>query len=156
MLRPGFVSLLALLAVTVGCKSTPPGKMERSVMTLAKHSVFIRNKSERNPLQPTEANIASGKEAFTHYCVACHGLDGQNTGVPFADAMSPPVPLLSSPEVQSYTDGQLKWVIDNGIFPSGMPGSKGILSDEEIWSTVLFIRHLPAPGSLGEPSLYDK
>ena len=156
MQRPVSASLLALLTVVVGCKATPPGKMERDVMTWTKHSVFIRNKSERNPLQPTEANIASGKEAFTHYCVACHGMDGQNTGVPFADTMSPPVPLLSSPEVQSYSDGQLKWVIDNGISPSGMPGSKGILSDEEIWSTVLFIRHLPPAGSLGDPPLYDK
>src|SRR5271170_321466 len=156
MLRPASASLFALLAVVMGCKATPPGKMERGVMTWTKHSVFIRNKSERNPLPPTEENIASGKEAFTHYCVACHGMDGQNTGVPFADKVSPPVPLLSSTEVQSYTDGQLKWVIDNGISPSGMPGSKGVLSDEEIWSTVLFIRHLPPAGSLGDPPLYDK
>ncbi len=125
-------------------------------MTWTKHSISVRNKSEHNPLPPTQANIASGREAFTHYCVACHGLDGQNTGVPFADAMSPQVPLLSSQDVQSYTDGQLKWVIDYGISPSGMPGSKGILSDEEIWSTVLYIRHLPVAGSLGDPSLYDK
>jgi mono/diheme cytochrome c family protein len=83
-------------------------------------------------------------------------MDGQNTGVPFADTMSPPVPLLNSPEVQSYTDGQLKWVIDNGLRPSGMPGSKGILSDDEIWSTVLYIRHLPPAGSLGNPPMYDK
>jgi mono/diheme cytochrome c family protein len=156
MLRPASVSLFAFLALVVGCKATPPGKVESGVMTWTKHSLFIRNKSERNPLPPTEANIASGKEAFTHYCVACHGMDGQNTGVPFADKLSPPVPLLSSTEVQSYTDGQLKWVIDNGISPSGMPGSKGVLSDEEIWSTVLFIRHLPPAGSLGDPSLYDK
>jgi mono/diheme cytochrome c family protein len=148
--------MLAFLAVMLGCKATPPGKTERGVMTWAKHSVFVRNKLERNPLQPTEANMASGKEAFTHYCVACHGMDGQNTGVPFADAISPPVPLLNSPEVQSYTDGQLKWVIDNGIEPSGMPGSKGILSDEEIWSTILFIRHLPPAGSLGDPPMYGK
>ncbi len=51
---------------------------------------------------------------------------------------------------------KLKWVIDNGIAPSGMPGSKGILSDEEIWSTVLFIRHLPPAGSLGDPSMYGQ
>jgi mono/diheme cytochrome c family protein len=156
MLRPASASLFAFLTLVMGCKATPPGKVERGVMTWTKHSVFIRNKSERNPLPPTEENIASGKEAFTHYCVACHGMDGQNTGVPFADRLSPPVPLLSSTEVQSYTDGQLKWVIDNGISPSGMPGSKGVLSDEEIWSTVLFIRHLPPAGSLGDPSLYDK
>ena len=65
-------------------------------------------------------------------------------------------PCLVRPEIQSYTDGQLKWVIDNGIEPSGMPASKGILSDDEIWSMVLFIRHLPPAGSLGDPPMYDK
>jgi mono/diheme cytochrome c family protein len=57
--------------------------------------------------------------------------------------------------VQQYTDGQLKWVIDNGIFPSGMPASKGILSDDEIWQIVDYIRHLPPKGSLGEPPVYN-
>ena len=70
--------------------------------------------------------------------------------------MAPPVPSLTSPEVQSYTDGQLKWVIDNGIFPSGMPASKGILTDDEIWSMVVYIRHLPPAGSLGEPAMYSR
>jgi len=66
-----------------------------------------------------------------------------------------PVPMLSSSEVQSYTDGQLKWVIDNGISPTGMPGSTGILTDSEIWSIVVYIRHLPPAGSLGEPAMYS-
>ena len=52
--------------------------------------------------------LADGKDLFTSYCMVCHGLDGQNTGVPFATAVSPPVPSLASAEVQSYTDGQLK------------------------------------------------
>jgi mono/diheme cytochrome c family protein len=143
-------------ALLAGCKASPPGKVEHGVMRWTKHVVTVRNKAGQNPLPPTEENLAAGKEAFSHYCVACHGMDGQNTGVPFADRMSPPVPLLSSAEIQSYTDGQLKWVIDNGVEPSGMPGSKEILSDEEIWSTVLFIRHLPPAGSLGDPPMYNK
>ena len=65
------------------------------------------------------------------------------------------MPSLASTNVQSYTDGQLKWIIDNGIFPSGMPASKGILTDEEIWSIVVYIRHLPPSGSLGEPAMYS-
>lgn len=121
----------------------------------AKHHVFVGNKAVRNPLQVNPQSIAGGKEAFSHYCVACHGLDAQNTGVPFAENMSPPVPSLASKEVQSYTDGQLKWVIDNGIWPSGMPGSKGTLSDDEIWSIVIYLRHLPPAGSLGEPDIYS-
>jgi mono/diheme cytochrome c family protein len=86
--------------------------------------------------------------------MVCHGLDGQNTGVPFADKMSPPVPQLTSNDVQAYTDGQLHSIIQNGISPSGMPASKSVFGDEEIWELVLYIRHLPPKGSLGEPEVY--
>ncbi len=123
-------------------------------MIWAKHSILVHNKTQKNPVNDSAEAIADGKEAFSHYCVACHGMDGQNTGVPFADRMSPPVPSLASKDVQSYTDGQLKWIIDNGIWPSGMPGSKGVLSDDEIWSIVRYMRHLPLAGSLGEPEMY--
>ncbi len=125
-------------------------------MTKLKHTVTVRGKNVRNPLASTEGTIADGKEAFGHYCTACHGMDGQNTGVPFADRMTPQVPLLTSPDIQSYADGQLKWVIDNGIKPSGMPASNGILSDDEQWAIVIFLRHLPPAGSAGEPSMYSK
>jgi mono/diheme cytochrome c family protein len=112
-------------------------------VTFAKHHIFIGNKSQKNPLPYNAETWADGKEAFSHYCVACHGVDGQNTGVPFADHISPPIPLLTSPDVQSYTDGQLKWILDNGIRPSGMPGSKGTLSDDEPWSIIVYLRRLP-------------
>lgn len=124
-------------------------------MWSAKHHMLVGDKKQKNPIATTAESIADGKEAFGHYCAACHGLDGQNTGVPFASRMSPPVPLLTSKEVQQYTDGQLKWVIDNGLWPSGMPGSKGILSDDEIWSIVVYLRHLPPGGSVGEPEMYS-
>ena len=145
-------SLLAILLV--GCKANPPGKIETAVMSWAKHKILVHNKAEKNPLLDNAAGVADGKEAFSHYCIACHGLDGQNTGVPFADRMSPPAPSLAGKDVQSYTDGQLKRIIDDGIWPSGMPGSKNILSDDEIWSIVLYLRHLPPAGSLGEPEMY--
>jgi cytochrome c553 len=148
-------TLAALPLAMGGCKVSHPGKAESRVVTAVKHHVTVHNRSEKNPLAFTPGNMAAGKEAFSHYCVACHGMDGQNTGVPFAERMSPPVPLLNSSEVQSYSDGQLKWVIDNGLAPSGMPGSRGILSDEEIWATVLYIRHLPPAGSVGEPEMYQ-
>jgi mono/diheme cytochrome c family protein len=137
-----------------GCKATPPNKAEKAVATFTKHHITIGNRNQKNPLQATPATIADGKEAFSHYCVACHGMDAQNTGVPFADQMSPPIPSLASDDVQRYTDGQLKWIIDNGIKPSGMPASKGILSDDEIWAIVIFLRHLPPAGSQGEPEMY--
>jgi mono/diheme cytochrome c family protein len=138
-----------------GCMANPPQTLETKLMTSAKHRMLIGNKHQKNPLRDTPETRANGKEAFSHYCVACHGLDGQNTGVPFANRMSPPVPLLTSSDVQSYTDGQLKWILDYGVWPSGMPGSKGVLNDEELWSIVAYIRHLPPAGSLGEPEMYS-
>lgn len=146
--------ILICLIGLAGCKANPPGKLEMKTITYAKHHYFIGNRNQKNPLLDTPETQADGKEAFSHYCVACHGMDGQTTGVPFADHISPPIPSLASPEVQSYTDGQLKWILDYGIRPSGMPGSKGTLSDDELWSIVVFLRHLPLAGSQGTPDMY--
>jgi mono/diheme cytochrome c family protein len=141
------------LALTA-CRVSPPGRTETAVMTTIKRRLTVGGAREKNPLPATAENIHRGQQAFSSYCVACHGLDGQATGVPFAAAMSPPIPELNSAAVQAYTDGQLKWVISNGLRPSGMPASKGILRDEEVWAIVTYLRHLPAKGSLGEPAMY--
>lgn len=145
-----------LLAFLSGCKAKPPSALERRLASQVKQRITVGGRGTPNPLPTTAGNIRQGRENFSHYCMVCHGLDGQNTGVPFADRMSPPVPELSSREVQAYTDGQLKWIVDNGIFPSGMPASKGILNDDEIWCIVHYIRHLPPKGSLGEPRVYNE
>jgi mono/diheme cytochrome c family protein len=150
---PAIVALGCTLSS--GCASRPPGRVETSVITWAKHNVTVGGSHDRNPMPGTRDHIESGKQTFGAYCVVCHGRDGQNTGVPFAQALSPPPPSLASAPVQSYTDGQLRSIIANGISPSGMPASKGILRDEDIWNLVVYIRHLPPAGSLGEPRAYS-
>jgi mono/diheme cytochrome c family protein len=154
MTRLFSIAAISFLAGIVGCKATPPGIVETKTVTFAKHNFLVGNKNQRNPLADTPETRADGKDAFSHYCVACHGMDGQNTGVPFVDHISPPIPSLASSDVQSYTDGQLKSILDDGIWPSGMPGSKGTLSDDELWSIVVFLRHLPPAGSQGIPDMY--
>lgn len=154
MSRLLFGSCILVLSGLVGCKATQPSRFESRTVSFAKHHIFVGNRKQKNPLPDNHDTWNDGKEAFSHYCVACHGMDGQNTGVPFADHISPPIPSLASKDVQSYTDGQLKWILDNGIWPSGMPGSKGTLSDDELWSIVIFLRHLPPAGSQGVPEMY--
>lgn len=136
------------------CQVRAPGNFETRFIDGAKRRITVGGKSDVNPLAATEENIHAGQNNFTSYCMVCHGLDGQNTGVPFADKMLPPVPPLNSAAVQAYSDGQLHWIIQNGISPSGMPAAKEIFHDEEIWQLVLYIRHLPAKGSLGTPEAY--
>jgi len=149
------VTLGTSLLMTAGCSVKQPGSLETQIAQTVKHDLTVGGGGDRNPFAATPENVRLGRKAFNSYCFSCHGLDGQNTGVPFADRMAPPVPPLSSTAVQRYSDGQLKWIITNGVYPSGMPASKGLLSDEEIWKIVQYIRHLPPKGSLGEPAAYN-
>jgi mono/diheme cytochrome c family protein len=144
----------ACLSLTA-CKARQSGGPEAKVVLWTKHHVTVGGRHDTNPVTETGDNVQAGKRIFGYYCVVCHGRDGQNTGVPFATQMSPPIPSLASPDIQSYSDGQLKWIITNGIFPSGMPASKGTLSDDDMWHIVVYLRHLPAAGSLGEPRAYS-
>jgi hypothetical protein len=69
---------LVFTALSQGRKAKSPGKVETAVMTKAKHLIFVRDKDTHNSTPSTEKSVT----------VPCHGLDGQNTGVPFADRMN--------------------------------------------------------------------
>lgn len=119
-----------------------PGAAETRLITSVKHNITVGGKKDSNPFTPTSENIQEGEKQFQNYCSGCHGPDGLRTGVLFAEKMSPPVPLLNSPEVQRYTDGQMKWILTHGVSPSGMPAWNGVLTDDEMWKIVLYLRHL--------------
>jgi mono/diheme cytochrome c family protein len=150
----GAVAVAAALLFLAGCQVTTPGAFKTKIMQGTKRHLTVGGRNDINPLASTAENIHSGQSNFGSYCMVCHGLDGQNTGVPFADKMEPPVPSLAASSVQDYTDGQLHWIIQNGISPSGMPASRNVFHDEEIWQIVLYLRHLPPKGSMGEPKVY--
>jgi len=149
-----FCAAISACLALAGCQVHSPGSFETKLIEGAKRRITVGGRSDVNPLAATTENVRAGQRTFVSYCMVCHGLDGQNTGVPFAEKMAPPVPPLSSQSVQAYTDGQLHRIIANGISPSGMPASQEIFRDEEIWELVLYIRNLPPKGSLGEPQVY--
>src|SRR5260370_4284026 len=142
-------ALLLIAILLTGCRAKVPGKTESAAVNWTKRHLTVGGKNDKNPVPAIPENIADGKQIFTSYCMVCHGLDGQNTGVPFAETISPAVPSLASSQVQAYTDGQLKRIIQNGIYPSGMPPSKGVFSDHDMSRMRLYIRRLPKHGSHG-------
>lgn len=147
--------LLVVTTLMLSCRASAPGDAETKLATEAK-KMMIGGKDWTNPTPDTPETAKTGMEHFQHHCQVCHGLDGHNTGVPFAAKMSPPVLDLDDKDVQKYDDGQLKWIIENGIRFSGMPGWKGILEDDEMWSIVRFLRHLPEKGSQGVPQVFKE
>jgi mono/diheme cytochrome c family protein len=135
---------LVLTLLLASCRAAPPGNLETRVAGAVKRRLTIGGRDDRNPLPATAQTVGRGQAAFVRHCAACHGADGMTTDVPFADAMSPPVPPLDLDEVQRFTDGQLHWIVLNGVSPSGMPAWKGLVADEDAWAMVAFIRSLPS------------
>jgi len=94
----------------------------------------------RNPLAPTPLNIAEARDHFADHCAICHANNGSGK-TQVNSALYPPAPDLRKPETQSLTDGEIFYIIKNGIRFTGMPGWGG--EDRENWKLVLFIRRLP-------------
>src|SRR5689334_9303468 len=88
------IAALSLIHLS-GCRAEPPGRVEETVASETK-KVVIGGKDWKNPIPDDAASVKSGATHFQHHCQVCHGLDGQNTGVPFAPKMSPPVANLST------------------------------------------------------------
>ena len=142
-----YFKLMTLLApLALACTDPPPNSLETTAATTAKIT-FMANEDVPNPTPDTRETWSAGANGFAH-CTVCHGSDGRSTGVEFAKHMDPPVPDLTG-DIQKYTDGQLKRVIEFGVYPSGMPAWGRVLSQNEIWQIVRYLRHLPAQGESG-------
>ena len=56
----------------------------------------------------------------------------------------PRVPDMRSAQTQNLSDGEIYYIIENGVRFTGMPAwGTGGTSDHDTWHLVLFIRHLP-------------
>jgi mono/diheme cytochrome c family protein len=91
-----------------------------------------------DPHPMTVERLSSARELARVNCSACHGAAGRGDG-PVAHYFSPVPPVdFSSERVRGRTDGQLFWLIANGI--GNMPAFRALLSEEELWNVVLFVR----------------
>jgi mono/diheme cytochrome c family protein len=83
---------------------------------------------------------------FADHCAICHGNDGSGD-TPLGRGLYPKPPDLRASLTQNRADGEIFWIIENGVRLTGMPafgGSGGHGSAEDSWKLVRFIRHLPS------------
>lgn len=97
-----------------------------------------------NPLEPTEQNLAAGRALYEQKakpltCQKCHGAKGDGQGPLAAGYSLPPRNFTCAETMREIPEGQLFWVIRNGITKAGMPPYRG-LSDEQVWQLVLYLR----------------
>lgn len=79
---------------------------------------------------------------FADHCAICHGNNGRGETM-FGQGLYPKPPDLRSPDTQEMSDGEIFYIVENGIRMSGMPAFGGADSVEDSWKLVHFIRHLP-------------
>ena len=118
-----------------------PGQMEKKLAGYATSNWIHRNAgTQSNPLPPTPENLKAGQNDFEEHCAGCHGLEGDGENRFEAD-FYPPIPKLTG-DTQKWSDGELYFIIANGISMSGMPEFGKNHDPKEIWGMVLWVRHL--------------
>lgn len=116
-----------------------PGTMERRLAHMATNAYVARNAPHQdNPVQPTTAALAEGARLYEKHCSVCHGGAAQKIS-PLRYKFSPPVPQLVN-RVPKDPDGEFWWITKHGIRLTGMPAWDGILSDDQIWTVVGFLK----------------
>jgi mono/diheme cytochrome c family protein len=96
-----------------------------------------------NPVALSSDVLAEARAHFADHCAQCHGNDGSgNTEI--GQSLYPKAPDMRLAPTQSLTDGELYYIIQNGVRLTGMPawGMKDDDADEDSWKLVHFIRHL--------------
>jgi mono/diheme cytochrome c family protein len=120
-----------------------PSKLEQFLASMAwRFSMPANARAARNPVAATPENLREAMLHFADHCAVCHGNDGSGDA-PFGHGLYPKPPDLREANIQSRSDGELFWVIENGVRFTGMPAFSSHGMSDESWKLVHFIRHLP-------------
>jgi mono/diheme cytochrome c family protein len=146
----GVVVTLLALAATVWAVSAyglypigadnPPSALERRLAGRAMDVYADKHKPEvSNPIAVTPANLAEGAKEYEEHCAFCHG--GAKAKIsPMQNKFNPPAPQLVN-RIPHDPENWIFWVTKHGVRMTGMPTWDGVMSDDEIWKIVAFIKN---------------
>ena len=158
MILTGIVLLGVAVAIAasvlhggLSAKATPT-RLEAFVARNARHLAIPGNaRLMQNPVLDSPEGQREARLHFADHCAICHGNDGSGD-TPIGTGLYPKPPDLRKPETQELSDGELFWIIENGIRFTGMPAfsetgdpTNGTNhgNGQDSWKLVHFIRHLP-------------
>lgn len=142
----------ALLAYArgTGLRSQPaPGQFETRIARAVRGvAIPADDKARRNPLANSRDASNEGLQHFARYCSLCHGNNGGGEKTPLGNGLFPKPPDLRQALTQQLTDGEIFYIIENGVRFTGMPafgtGVRTEAGDRQTWQLVTFVRRLPS------------
>lgn len=138
------IAAIGFLVAGISARAAP-GTLEARVARAARHLLVPSHaRSAANPLPATKEILSAARDHFADHCASCHGNDGKGDTL-YGRRLSPRAPDLRAPSTQALSDGELFWIIENGVKLTGMPGfgDEDPSNDDESWALVSFIRTLP-------------
>lgn len=120
-----------------------PTRLETSIARNVRHLAIPAGARETSNPVPASAEVLH--EAMLHFaahCAVCHANNGRGDTL-FGQGLYPKPPDLRLPRTQDLSDGELFWIIENGVRFTGMPAFSGHDDPAASWKLVRFIRHLP-------------
>jgi mono/diheme cytochrome c family protein len=142
------IALIAAAAVSLlhdGVSSrAKPTAMEVMLARQVRHMAIPASARKLpNTVADTPENLRDARLHFADHCAICHANDG-SCDTPLGRNLYPKPPDLRREQTQKLADGEIFWIIENGVRFTGMPAFGGAPgSEDESWKLVRFIRHLP-------------
>jgi hypothetical protein len=101
-------------------------------------------RNEPNPVPMSPEVLQESLAHFADHCATCHANNGSGQTA-IGMNVYPKAMDLRLADTQSMSDGELFWVIRNGVSLTAMPawGEGDPAQDMDSWKLVHFIRHLP-------------
>ena len=120
-----------------------PTAAERMLARAARRWTIPRRfRDSKNPVPFSSEVWADARAHFADHCGICHANDGSGQ-TEIGRNLSPRVPDIRLADTQNLSDGELYWIIENGVRLTGMPAwGHGRDDEADTWKLVHFIRRL--------------
>jgi mono/diheme cytochrome c family protein len=120
-----------------------PSMIEHVAARAIRHmSIPASARDAKNPVPFSPEAWSDARAHFADHCASCHGNDGRGQ-TEMGRNLYPKAPDMRLNDTQNLSDGEIYWIIENGVRLTGMPAwGDGSDNDVDTWKLVHFIRHL--------------
>jgi thiosulfate dehydrogenase len=121
-----------------------PGSLETWAASTSLNATIQRGAPKGpNPVALSDDHLMDGVKLYAQHCAICHGTEaGDVSASPVARGLYPKPPQLATNGVEDDAEGVSYWKIAHGIRLTGMPSWKASLTDQQIWTLALFLKHM--------------